>query len=269
MSKLKEKSFKIFVANAFTSGSFSGNPAAYIPLTEWLPDATLQALAEQNNLSETVFTVREKKGDNYHIRWFTPTVEVKLCGHATLACAYVLFNEYGHLGSVVNFNSKSGPISVSKSDSLLTLDFPTDQIEKFEINLDYKGMLGADPIETYRGKDDLLLIYERADDVINMKPNFIKLAEVKTRGIIVTAPGPNPYDFISRGFFPASGINEDPATGSAHTTLSPYWAQRLNKNELSAKQWSQRGGYFSCNYMGNRTQISGKCESYLAGEITI
>ena len=269
MSKLKEKSFKIFVVNAFTSDSFSGNPAAYIPLTEWLPDATLQALAEQNNLSETVFTVPEKNGDNYHIRWFTPTIEVKLCGHATLACAYVLFNVYGHLGSAVKFNSKSGPISVSKSGSLLTLDFPTDQIEKLDINLDYKGMLGVDPIETYRGNDDLLLIYDHADDVINMKPNFMKVAELNTRGIIVTAPGPDPYDFISRGFFPAAGINEDPATGSAHTTLSPYWAYRLNKNNLRTKQWSQRGGYFSCTYMGNRTQISGKCETYLAGEITI
>ena len=269
MSNLNRGKFKIYVVNAFTNGSFSGNPAAYIPLTEWLPDATLQALAEQNNLSETVFTVPEKNKGNYHIRWFTPTIEVRLCGHATLACAHVLFTEYSHHGSDIKFNSKSGSISVSKSDALLTLNFPTDRIEKLVIDLDFKEVLGVDPTETYRGKDDILLIYERADDVINMKPNFMKVAELNTRGIIVTAPGPDPYDFISRGFFPAAGINEDPATGSAHTTLSPYWAYRLNKNNLRTKQWSQRGGYFSCNYMGNRTQISGKCETYLAGEITI
>jgi len=269
MSNLNRGKYKIFVINAFTKGSFSGNPAAYIPLTGWLPDATLQALAEQNNLSETVFTIPEKKDEDYHIRWFTPSTEVRLCGHATLACAHVLFTEYGHRGSSIKFNSMSGPISVSKSETLLTLNFPTDHIEKLEIDLDYEDILGVDPIETYRGNDDILLIYRHADDIINMKPNFMKLAQVITRGVIVTAPGPDPYDFISRGFFPAVGINEDPATGSAHPTLCPYGARRLNKNELTAKQWSQRGGYFSCNYLGKRTQVSGECETYLTGEIFI
>lgn len=266
---MNERTLKIFVVNAFTNGSFSGNPAAFIPLAEWLPDTTLQALAEQNNLSETVFTVPDKKADKYHIRWFTPSIEVKLCGHATLACAHILFTDYGHHETEVKFNSKSGPISVSKSGSLLTLDFPTDHIDKLEIDIDFNAILGMAPVEAFRGNDDILLIYDHADDVVNLRPNYGSLAQVNSRGVIVTAPGYDQYDFVSRGFFPAAGINEDPATGSAHTTLAPYWAKRLNKTRLTAKQCSHRGGYFSCTYLDNRTHISGICETYLTGEITI
>ena len=269
MSLINPGRFKIFVVNAFTNGSFSGNPAAFIPLTEWLPYSTLQALAEQNNLSETVFTVPEKKGNKYEIRWFTPSIEVKLCGHATLACAHILFTIHGHHGNVVKFNSKSGPISVSKSDSILTLDFPTDHIDKLETDIDFRAMLGESPAEIYRGNDDILLIYDHYDDVISMRPNYMLLAELNSRGVIVTAPGYDHYDFISRGFYPAAGINEDPATGSAHTTLAPYWAQRLHQKHLIAKQCSYRGGYFRCTYLGKRTLISGTCETYLTGEITI
>lgn len=269
MSLLNSERLKIFVVNAFTNGSFSGNPAAFIPLTKWLPNTTLQALAEQNNLSETVFTVPEKKGDGYQIRWFTPSIEVKLCGHATLACAHILFTVYGNHENLIKFNSKSGPISVSKSASLLTLDFPTDQIDKLETAINFKAILGINPVEAYRGNDDILLIYGHYDDVISMRPNYMLLAEVDSRGVIVTAPGYDQYDFISRGFFPAAGINEDPATGSAHTTLAPYWAQRLHKKHLIAKQCSYRGGYFSCTYLGKRTLISGTCKTYLTGEITI
>ena len=221
---------RIFIVNAFTNGSFSGNPAAYIPLTEWLPDHILQALAEQNNLSETVFTVPKDSKEEFHIRWFTPTVEVKLCGHATLACAHILFSLYDQFDDTIKFNSKSGPISVSRSGTLLTLNFPTDLIQVSQSEIDFKSIFGIKPIEVYEGRDDFLLIFEHADQVLNMCPDFSTLAKINTRGAIVTAPGIEGYDFISRGFFPAAGINEDPATGSAQTTLSPYWAKRLNKN---------------------------------------
>ena len=266
---MNSQNLKIFIVNAFTNGSFSGNPAAYIPLHEWLPDATLQALAEQNNLSETVFTVPEKKSGDYQIRWFTPAIEVRLCGHATLACAHILFELLNHDGNMIKFSSKSGPISVAQSGSMLTLDFPSDKIEPLRTDLDFEAMLGTNPVEAYRGNDDLLLIYDRSEDVLNMHPDFEKLAQIDSRGVIVSARAQEQYDFISRAFYPAAGINEDPATGSAHTTLVPYWAQRMDKNSLISKQCSNRGGYFNCTYLGERTQISGKCETYLTGEITI
>lgn len=257
----------IFQVDAFARGPFSGNPAAVIPLEEWLADEMLQSIAEENNLSETAYFV-ESDG-KYHIRWFTPAVEVKLCGHATLASAHVIFSHLGYQGDQIVFQSKSGELSVSRSDESYALNFPTDKYEQMEpIELISKA-LGSMPIEWYKGRDDHMLIFENEDQIIQMSPDFSLLAKSGGRGCLVTAPGKGEFDFVSRGFFPQSGINEDPATGSAHTTMTPYWSQRLNKKELRACQLSSRKGYFHCIDLGERTQISGKCIDYLIGKINI
>jgi len=260
--------YNVYVVNAFTRGPFSGNPAAYVPLSLWLPDSKLQTIAEQHNLSETVFTIPAEADGHYHIRWFTPTVEVDLCGHATLAAGHILFEELGVKNDQIQFYSKSGPLSIHRNQSQLTLNFPTDQIKEIELNIDFVNIFGVKPEVTYKGKNDLLLIYKEERDIISMKPNYISMSEISVRGVIVSAPSKE-YDFISRGFFPASGIDEGPATGSAHTTLTPYWSKHLQKSKLSAKQCSMRGGYFTCVDKGLRTLISGQCQTYLKGQIYI
>lgn len=258
----------IYQVDAFSNGPFTGNPAAVIPLQEWLPDQLLQQIAEENNLAETAFFIED--GDSYHIRWFTPTVEVALCGHATLATGSVLFNELGFSGEVINFNCKSGAISVSRSDDLFTLDFPTDELVIIENPLtDLEKAIGIKPKEVYEGRDDLLCIINSRQELEELKPNFGEIARVEKRGIIVSAKGEGEFDFVSRCLFPQSGIDEDPATGSAHTTLTPYWSKKLNKKYLSACQLSKRRGYFSCKDLGSRTHISGRADLYLKGQIMI
>ncbi len=256
----------IYQVDAFTNQLFGGNPAAICPLTEWLPTATLQKIALENNLSETAFIIPE--GKNYHIRWFTPAIEVDLCGHATLATAHALYSEMGYQGEKVVFNSKSGLLTVAKNDDLYTMNFPADNIKSVPIPREITEALGVQPIEVFRGKDDYLAIFDQQSTIEHFTPDFKKLGQLKARGVITTAKG-DTVDFISRCFFPAAGINEDPVTGSAHTTLTPYWTQKLEKTNMSALQLSARGGVLQCEYLGDRVNISGQAVTYLRGKILV
>lgn len=256
----------IYQVDAFSKKIFGGNPAAVCPLKIWLPTDTMQKIALENNLSETAFIVPDQSG--YHIRWFTPAIEVDLCGHATLATAHALFEEIGHEGNEIIFQSKSGPLKVTKTGDLYTMNFPTDEIQKVDPPIELAAGLDAEPLEVYRGKDDYLAIFDSQATIENFTPDFAKLAKIKARGIIVSAEGTQ-VDFVSRGFFPAAGIDEDPVTGSAHTTLTPYWSKRLGKNNFVARQLSARGGELICDYLGDRVNISGHAVTYLKGTIFI
>lgn len=257
----------LFQIDAFTDQLFAGNPAAICPLEEWLAEDTMQKITAENNLAETAFFV--KNGDQYDIRWFTPTVEVDLCGHATLAAAFVLFKQLGIVGDEILFYShRSGQLRVAKNGELLTLNFPVDQLHDIEFDWNnFKG-LNIRSQEVLRGRTDYLFVYENEQQVANMQPDFLEVAKLKARGIIITAPG-DEVDFVSRFFGPQSGIDEDPVTGSAHTTLIPYWAQKLKKKQLKAKQLSPRGGELSCEHLGDRVNISGTCVLYMIGEIFV
>ncbi len=258
----------IYQVDAFSKGPFTGNPAAVVPLTGWLPDLTMQQIAEENNLAETAFFIPD--GSGYHIRWFTPTVEVALCGHATLATAFVLFDRLQHDSDIIHFNCQSGDISVNKDGDLLTLDFPADQLDRMDpIPEHLSSMIGIQPLEVFSGREDMLCIVKNQASIEGIDPDFAKIAQLEKRGIIVSAPGDDEFDFVSRCFYPQFGIDEDPATGSAHTTLTPYWSDRLSTKELSACQLSSRKGYFKCTDMGSRTLISGKADLYLEGKIYI
>ncbi len=259
---------KLYQVDAFAGELFSGNPAAVCPLDKWLGDDLMQKIAQENNLSETAFLV--KKGKVYEIRWFTPDLEVALCGHATLASAFVLFEYEGERDNRISFFSpRSGELSVSKEESgMLTLDFPADRVEAQPAFKELNHALGMEPTETYKGKTDYLLVYGSQEDIESLDPNFHLLSSVEARGVIVTARG-NEVDFVSRFFAPQSGVNEDPVTGSAHTTLTPYWSEKLGKNTLDARQLSSRGGALKCTMAGERVMISGKVVPYLTGEINI
>ncbi|MBY0434957.1 MAG: PhzF family phenazine biosynthesis protein [Cyclobacteriaceae bacterium] len=257
---------KIYQIDAFADKVFTGNPAAVCPLQEWLPDHVMQNITMENCLAETAFYVNEKEG--LRIRWFTPTVEVDLCGHATLATAFVLFNHENFQGNKITFNSRSGPLTVVKSGDTLTLNFPVDSLREVNsIPLLEEG-LGVKSLKTFKGKTDYMLVYESEDQVRNMRPDFKLVGKVEARGIIVTAKG-NQVDFVSRFFGPQSGMDEDPVTGSAHTSLTPYWAKVLNKTEFSALQLSSRVGKLKCKLMGDRVEISGTAKLYLIGKIFI
>ena len=234
------KQLKIFQVDAFADRVFTGNPAAVCVLDQWLPVETMQSIAMENNLAETAFTVLESEG--YHIRWFTPEVEVALCGHATLATAYVLFHYYDFPGTVITFSTEQrGLLSVEKGeDDLLTLDFPVDTLKETTPNAKLNEALGIVPEKTLKGKTDYLLIYSEEQQIKDIEPNFSFLNKVDARGIIVSAPG-NEVDFVSRFFAPQSGVSEDPVTGSAHTSLTPYWSGVFKKNILSARQLSLKG----------------------------
>lgn len=257
----------IYQVDAFTSKVFGGNPAAIIPLESWLPDDLLQNLALENNLSETAFFVKTE-GGTYHLRWFTPTVEVDLCGHATLATAHVMWKHIGFTGAEITFQSRSGELSVKRKGNFYELNFPTDHLEKSAVSEIMVNALGIFPSECYQGREDYLLIFENQQLVEKLKPDFTILRKLKTRGILASAPG-NDVDFVSRCFFPAYGVDEDPVTGSAHTTLTPYWAARLKKQELTAKQISKRGGLLHCILKGERTHIKGQAITYMQGQIEI
>ncbi len=255
----------IYQIDAFAEKAFEGNPAAVVPLEKWLVDKTLQAIAAENNLSETAFFV-PRDGD-FHIRWFTPKKEVKLCGHATLASAFVLFSELGYVQDIVRFDSLSGPLSVIREENSLTLDFPAQKPEKCEIPDGLTEGLGKSPAECYSNAD-YIAIFESENDIANIKPNYSHLAQLDLRGVIVTAPSSD-YDFVSRFFVPKYGIPEDPVTGSAHTQLVPYWSERSGKTKFQAKQISSRGGKLTCELKGNRVLISGSAVKYLEGTIEI
>ncbi len=258
---------KIYQIDAFTDKVFSGNPAAVCPLDEWISDDLMQKVAMENNLAETAFYV--KQGEEYEIRWFTPTVEVDLCGHATLAAAFVLFNYENHKGDIIDFYSpRSGNLTVTKQEELLTLNFPTDQFKQIELSDEIAEGFNIKPRSAYMGKSDYLLVYDEENEIKSLVPKFDVISKLEGRGVMVTAKG-DKVDFVSRFFAPQSGINEDPVTGSAHTTLTPYWAKQLNKLELTAIQLSERKGYLQCKYLNKRVEISGHCKMYLIGEIYV
>ena len=257
----------IYQVDAFTNERFKGNPAAVCPLDTWLPDSVMQNIAAENNLAETAFIV--PAGYEYEIRWFTPTVEVDLCGHATLASAYVLFNELGFAGDQIKFIShRSGPLSVTKNGSILALNFPVDTISELPLKPEFAIGLSLAPSKVFKGKTDYLFVYNSEAEILALQPDFEALKAHSVRGIIVTAPGET-TDFVSRFFGPACGVNEDPVTGSAHTTLTPYWASVLGKTELTARQLSLRTGDLTCKLLGDRVEIAGEAVLYLRGEINV
>ena len=257
----------IYQVDAFTDKLFGGNPAAVCPLAEWLSDDLLKKIAMENNLAETAFYV--KQDDRYEIRWFTPKVEVDLCGHATLAAAFILFKYENYSGDAIHFYSpRSGELNVSRSSDWLTLDFPADVFHKIPVSSEIVSCFDKQPLEAYKGKTDYMLVYEKESDIRDIKPQFEAIAALDARGVIITSKG-REVDFVSRFFAPQSGIIEDPVTGSAHTTLAPYWSDKLNKTEMSAIQLSERKGYLKCKFMGNRVEIAGQAKLYLAGEVYI
>jgi PhzF family phenazine biosynthesis protein len=257
----------LYQIDAFTNRLFSGNPAAVCPLREWLSDALMQNIAAENNLAETAFYV--KQGEHYVIRWFTPAVEVDLCGHATLAAAYVLFHHEGHAGDTIIFDSpRSGELIVKRNGDFITLDFPVDRVRPVEVTEEIRHCFNREPLFAFAGRSDYMLVFEHEEDILSMQPHLERIARLPVRGVIVTAPGKE-VDFVSRFFAPQSGINEDPVTGSAHTTLTPYWSERLNKTELTAQQLSERGGSLKCRVAGERVEISGQGRLYLKGLLNV
>jgi PhzF family phenazine biosynthesis protein len=258
----------IYQVDAFSDGPFSGNPAAVCPLTGWLSDELMQSVAAENNLSETAFYI--PSGPDFHIRWFTPTVEVDLCGHATLAASFVIFRSLPAETRSIRLFSRSGWLTVSRDEEdRLTLDFPDDPVEPVEIlPAGLSDGLGAPILEVVRGRFDLLVRLSNAAAVVGLKPNIRLLAGIPVRGIIVTAPGED-CDFVSRFFGPACGVDEDPVTGSAHCTLTNYWANQTGRMVFAARQCSPRGGLLSCELTGDRVLITGKCNLFLAGHIFI
>jgi PhzF family phenazine biosynthesis protein len=256
----------LYQVNAFASSLFKGNPAAVVPLQQWLPDQQMQLIAAENNLSETAFFISEDNG--FHIRWFTPKAEVSLCGHATLATAHVLFNELNFQGELLSFNSKSGILNVRKENEQLQLDFPADIVHETAPDPVFEAALGFTPKAVYKGRTDYMLLFDSEEIIRAMRPDFKQLSESEARGVIVTAQSSS-ADFVSRFFGPNVGVNEDPVTGSAHTSLVPFWAERLHKKQLKALQLSERGGELWCTLAGDRVWIAGKAVTYLRGQIEI
>ncbi|HLA78079.1 MAG TPA: PhzF family phenazine biosynthesis protein [Vicinamibacteria bacterium] len=255
----------LYHVDAFTGQLFRGNPAAVCPLKDWPNEATLQAIAAENNLSETAFFSGREGA--YKIRWFTPTQEVDLCGHATLAAAFVVFNFMQTERKSVTFVSKSGRLKVTRAGELLVLDFPARPPQRCpEPPAALLKGLGRKPKEVWVSRD-YLAVYDSEDEVRRLKPKMDKLAGLDKLGVIVTAPGKNQYDFVSRFFAPNAGVPEDPVTGSAHCTLVPYWALRLNKERLLAYQASARGGELYCMPRGERVAIGGRAVLYLRGAV--
>ena len=256
----------IYQVDAFAENVFTGNPAAVVPLKNWLFDETMQNIAMENNLSETAFFVPAENG--FHIRWFTPTTEVNLCGHATLATAHVLFQHLNYQGKEILFHSKSGVLKVKRKNEQIVLDFPTSEVIEVKLPENIEQAFGILPQKGFIGREDLMYVFESQKEIENLKPDFNFLKTLEMRGIIATAPS-NEYDFVSRFFAPREGIDEDPVTGSAHTMLVPYWAKSLGKEELVARQISKRGGILHCKHLGKRVEIGGKAVTYLVGEITV
>jgi PhzF family phenazine biosynthesis protein len=259
---------KIYQIDAFTDKVFGGNPAAVCILDKWLDTKLMQKIAQENNLAETAFIVQNNA--TYELRWFTPETEVDLCGHATLASAYVLYHYHGHLENTIRFYSpRSGELLVQKAhDNYMVMDFPSDKIIAIQGNTEINKAIGLTPERTIKGKTDYLLIYNSQEEIEQITPNFHLLNKLDCRGVIVSAPG-DEVDFVSRFFAPQCGVPEDPVTGSAHTTMTPYWSKVFGKTEMTAKQLSKRGGDLVCEYLGERVKISGKAVPYLIGEIDI
>jgi PhzF family phenazine biosynthesis protein len=255
-----------YQVNAFTKSLFGGNPAGVCPLNSWPTDEILQAIAAENHLSETAYFVQQ--GDKYQLRWFTPKLEVDLCGHATLASAFVIFNYLDKSVDNVRFETKSGLLIVRREDELMVMDFPARKANQYSAPEKLLKGLKVMPKEVLRSSRDYLAVYDSEGDVKSLKPDMKLLEEVDCLGIIVTAPGRN-CDFVSRFFAPRAGIPEDPVTGFAHCTLIPYWSERLNKQKLYAMQLSQRQGELFCQFLGERVSIAGYAVAYLKGTINI
>jgi PhzF family phenazine biosynthesis protein len=260
----------IYEVEAFGGGhAFKGNPAAVVPLDSFPPDAILQTIAAANNLSETAFFAPDPTSGTLRLRWFTPTVEVKLCGHATLATGFVIMTILEPHRPAVTFDSASGLLAVTKAGDVLALDFPARASETIAPVPGLAQALGAQPIAYYRSDENLLVEFASAADVTALKPDFKSLKGLTELGLIATAPGDagSGVDFVSRFFAPAAGLDEDPVTGSAHCTLAPFWAKRLGKSKLEARQVSARGGFLTVEDHGSRVTIAGKCRLYLQGLI--
>lgn len=258
---------ELYQVDAFASEVFRGNPAAVCVHTEWLPDGLMQQIAEENNLSETAFVV--PSGDTFEIRWFTPLMEVELCGHATLASAHVLFNHHKVPGNRIEFISlHSGQLAVERKGEMLTLDFPADQIVEVSLPESLENAFQAEPLRVFMGRSDYLVLFDHQNAVIEMEPDLALLKALGSRGVIVTARGED-ADFISRFFAPGAGIDEDPVTGSAHTTLTAFWSKELGMDMLKARQLSKRGGELRCQKVGERVHISGRAITYLKGNIEV
>jgi len=253
----------LYQIDAFTGRLFRGNPAAVCPLEEWLEDEQMQAIAAENNLSETAFFVR--RGEGYQLRWFTPKVEVDLCGHATLASAFVILNYLEPAREEVRFETRSGELVVRRNGDLLAMDFPAREPWRCECSVALSQALGKPPLEVWEARD-YMAVYESEDEVRALAPDMGALVVVGHFAVIVTAPG-READFVSRFFAPAAGVPEDPVTGSAHCTLVPYWARRLGKTQLQARQVSARGGELFCEHRGERVTIAGRAVRYLEGTI--
>lgn len=255
----------LFQIDAFTSKLFAGNPAAVVILDEWLEDPVLAAIAAENNLSETAFVI--PRGESVPLRWFTPTTEVNLCGHATLAAAYVLFSDYFPSLDTLKFTTLSGELSVARRGELLRMDFPARPPKPIAVTDALTAALGARPRRALAARD-FLAVFDSEAEVKALQPNFERVAALDTFAIIASAPGEE-VDFVSRFFAPRAGIPEDPVTGSAHCTLTPYWSAELGKTSLTAKQVSRRGGELLCEMAGERVLISGGAVEYLRGEIHV
>lgn len=256
----------IYQVDAFADERFRGNPAAVCPLVAWIPDELMQQIAMENNLSETAFFVQEDSP--MEIRWFTPTVEVDLCGHATLASAHVLSKHLGFMEKEIAFTSRSGPISVRVNEADYTLDFPLDTLTELPSDHAVSGFFTAGPQQVFRGISDYLLVFPDEADIRQISVDFNRLAHFDGRGVIITSPATG-WDFISRGFYPQSGINEDPATGSAQTTLAAYWSEKTGRNRFRAKQVSSRGGTFGIEKRGDRVLITGSACTYMTGKLSV
>ncbi len=260
-----KRNYTIYQVDAFAGEVFKGNPAAVIPLEQWLPDTLMQAIAAENNLSETAFLV--KKDNLFELRWFTPVMEVDLCGHATLASAHVIHIHLLYPEPIIHFSTRSGTLTAQKTENGYAINFPVDvpslvsQNEWIE-----KALQGVVILELYEGKDDYLALLDSETTVKTVVPDLRALALAPKRGLIVTASG-NQVDFVSRCFYPKYGIDEDPVTGSAHTLLTPYWAKQLGKNTLNANQISQRSGDLICHYLGDSVTLEGRAVTYLVGII--
>lgn len=255
---------KQYQVDAFATRAFEGNPAAVCPLESWLDDGLLQAIAEENNLSETAFFVPSEKG--FNLRWFTPVREVDLCGHATLAAAHVLFETFGYAGQAIAFETRSGELFVQRKGARLEMNFPACPPTPCELSEILAQGIGLRPLEVLAA-DDYLAVFDSEAIVRAIKPDMALLGQLDLRGVIVTAPGSD-VDFVSRFFAPKLGVHEDPVTGSAHCALAPYWAKRLGKNVLTARQVSRRGGNIGCELKTDRVILSGSAVTVMTSDIT-
>jgi PhzF family phenazine biosynthesis protein len=256
----------IYQVDAFSSRLFAGNPAAVCPLEQWLPDEVMQSIAAENNLAETAFFAPD--GNGYRLRWFTPAVEIDLCGHATLASAWVIMNCLNSGVDSVSFQTRSGELIVRRNSELYSMDFPSRPPQHCQVHPRLIEALGTVPLEVLAARD-YFVVYQSEEQVLTIQPNMELLSQMDRSSVIITAPGIGGVDFVSRFFAPALGVPEDPVTGSAHCSLIPYWSRRFNKKSLKALQLSKRGGEVWCEDRGERVTIAGNAALYLEGTIRI